>query len=137
MARDCEISQAVKCAQETIFRVACKTRSLKAISLDSGIPYSTLRTYAGENGATAEMPVSAVRKLTDIIPDELLSLLLNDGRQIVKAPEGIDFDELADHMRDWLREKDHAHHADSPGGREIAPCEKEKLSARLAVVRAA
>lgn len=46
----------MKAAQETMFRVACRAKSLKAISLDSAIPYSTLRSYAGHNGDTAEMP---------------------------------------------------------------------------------
>lgn len=128
MAIDCNISHQAKEMQERIFRIAQRNGlTMKAISLDSGIPYSTLRSYAGNNGATVEMPVSALYKLVGVIPDELLSLLLPDGRLIVSAPEEIDHDEVAPAMRDYLRRKDEAHHPDSPGGREIAGCEDAEL----------
>jgi hypothetical protein len=62
MAHDCTISQQTKATQERIFRIALRDGlTLKAISLDSGIPYSTIRSYAGHNGEPAEMPVSALR----------------------------------------------------------------------------
>lgn len=134
MANNCE----AKATQERIFRIVTRDGlTLKAISLDSGIPYNTIRSYAGNNGETTEMPVSALCKLVGVIPDELLSLLLPVGRQIVRAPDSLDHDALAEHLRSWLAEKDRAHHPDSPGGREIAPCEDASLCAGLAVVRAA
>ena len=107
---------------------------MKAISLDSDIPYGTLRTYAGHSGTTAEMPVSALYRLVGVIPDELLSLLLPAGRQIVQAPESVDHDTLADLVRDYLITKDHAHRPDSPGGREISGCEDEALRGKLTAV---
>jgi hypothetical protein len=128
MAHDHEITA----TQELIFRVAMRGGvTLKAISIDAGIPYNTVRSYAGSGCATAEMPVSAVRKLAGVIPDELLSLLLPEGRCIVQVPEYIDHDELADHVREWLAIKDHAHHPDSPAGREISDCEDARLRDKI------
>lgn len=131
MAHDSEITA----TQERIFRIAIRNGlTLKAISLDAGIPYNTLRSYAGSGCATAEMPVSALRKLIGVIPDELLSLLLPDGRQIVQAPEHIDHDALSDHLREWLADKDHAHHPESPAGREISDCEDARLRGKFASI---
>lgn len=105
--------------------------ALKAVSFDSGIPYPTLLTYFPEEGARepATMPVSALFQLLDgnAIPDDLLSLMLPTGRLIVRAPEAIDHDEASAAMRSYLKAKDEAHHPDSPGGRDIVPCEDGKL----------
>lgn len=134
MASDSE----TKATQERIFRIATRGGvTFKAIGLDSGIPYNTIRSYAGHNGETAEMPVSALRKLTGVIPAELLSLLLPEGHQIVRAPESLNHDELEEHLHDWLRRKARAHNADSPDGREISPCEDADLRASFAIVRSA
>lgn len=126
----------IKATQERIFRIAMRNGlTMKAISLDSGIPYNTLRSYAGSGCEVAEMSVSALRKLIGIIPDELLSLLLPEGRQIVQAPESIDHDALSDHLREWLAEKDRSHHPDSPDGREISECEDARLRAKFTVIQ--
>ena len=90
--------------------------------------------YAGHNGDTAEMPVSALRKLVGVIPGELLSLLLPDGFAIVQVPENIDHDEIASACRAYIDAKDRAHHPESPAGREIAPCEDDELRGKFAVV---
>lgn len=119
-----------------MFRVACRTMSLKAIGLDAGIPYSTLRSYAGHNGETAEMPASAVYKLCGVVPNELLSLLLPEGKQVVSIPDGIDHDAISDLCQDYLRAKEAAHHPSSPAGREIAACEDGALSAKAACLKA-
>lgn len=133
MANERDISHCTKSTQERIFRIAQRDGlTLKAISLDSGIPYSTIRSYAGNNGETAEMPVSALYKLTGVIPDELLSLLLPEGRAIVQVPEGVDHDAIAEWMRDYLAAKDQAHRPDSPAGRDIADCEDNVLRVKFA-----
>lgn len=125
----------IKATQERIFRIATRQGlTLKAISLDAEIPYNTLRNYAGHNGETAEMPVSAIGKLVGVIPDELLSLLLPEGRVIVQAPREIDHDEIEDACRDYLETKGRAHHKDSPAGREISDCERAALGVKLATV---
>lgn len=135
MADEHNISHRTKAMQARIFRLACKTDTLKGISLDSGIPYSTLRSYAGHNGEPAEMPISALYKLIGVIPDELLSLLLPDGRHIVQAPGEIDHDEIERVCRDFLATKGEAHHPDSPAGRDIADCERETLDVKVVQLR--
>ena len=125
----------ITATQERIFRIALRNGlTLKAISLDAGIPYNTLRAYAGSGCATAEMPISALGKLVGVISDELLSLLLPEGRVIVQAPEHIDHDELSDRLREWLSQKDHAHHPESECGREIGPGEDTALRGSFAMI---
>jgi hypothetical protein len=125
-----------KAGQERVFRLAQRDHglTLKAISLDSGLGYTTVQSYAkGE----AVMSIAGLFKLVGVIPDELLSLLLPDGRQIVQAPEEIDHDELCERMQDWLLAKAHAHHPESEAGREIGPNEDNLLRGKFARVRAA
>lgn len=111
-------------------------KSLKAISFDSGIPYSTLLSYfPGERDATPHaMPVAALRRLTGHIPAELLSLLLEDDWQIVRVSERVDHDEIAEACRAYLAAKDRSHHPDSPAGRDIADCEDASLRGKLVAV---
>lgn len=135
MADESKISHCTKETQERIFRLALREGlTLKAISLDSGIPYSTLRSYAGNNGETAEMPVSALRKLAGIVPDELLSLLLPDGRAIVQVPDEIDHDEIADAFAGYLKAKNDFHHPESEAGRDIGPNERAALDAKVVML---
>lgn len=112
--------------------------ALKAVAFDSGISYSTLLTYFPQEGGAKPvmLPVSALYALADseAVPLDLLSLVLPAGNLIVKAPEAVDHDEASAAMRDYLRVKDQAHHPDSPGGRDIAPCEDETLRSHLTLV---
>lgn len=134
MARDNE----TLATQERIFRIALRNGlTLKAISLDSGIPYNTVRSYAGSGCEIAEMPVSALRKLVGVVPDELLSLLLPDGRTIVRLPDGVDLDDFEDACRDFLDTKCKAHHENSPAGRELSDCEHEALACKVIPLRSA
>ena len=71
------------------------------------------------------------------LPLDLLSLVLPAGFQIVRAPEDIDHDEFEEAARDYLATKGKAHHPDSPGGREIAPCEEATLDAKVIQLAAA
>ena len=121
-----------------VFRIASDPLrfglTLKRISQESGIPYSTLKTYCE---GKAEMPLSALYKLIGVIPDELLSVLLPDGRVIVAVPEEIDHDEIAPAIRDYLKTKDEFHHPDSEAGREIGPNEDNVLRVKFMKVKAA
>jgi hypothetical protein len=113
---------------------------LKVISMDSGIPYSTLLSYFPDEHAAREpalMPVSAQYQLCGAIPEDILSLLLPDGRRIVRVPEGVNHDEISECLRDYLNEKERAHHPESEAGREIGPNEDNVLRGKFASVRAA
>lgn len=104
--------------------------ALKAIAFDSGIGYSTLLTYfPAEEGKEkpSAIPMAAVRRLVGNIPADLMSLLLPDGWQIVRAPEAIDHDALCEIAEKYLAEKMAAHHPESECGREIGPNEERSL----------
>jgi len=111
--------------------------SLKAISYESGVPYSSLRSYfPGErNAVPAIMPVSVLYQLVGTIQDDLLSLLLPDGRQIVQAPEELDHDALCEVMQEYLAEKAKAHRPESEAGPAIGPGENARLLEKAAPLR--
>jgi hypothetical protein len=111
--------------------------TLKAISFDSGIPYSTLLSYFPNEDGRCEpalMPVSAQYALCGHVPDDILSQLLPEGRRIVRVAEGLDHDEVAELLHDYLQTKERAHHPDSEAGREIGPGEDNVLRAKFARV---
>lgn len=113
--------------------------SLKAASYDSGIGYSTLLTYfTNERDAKpSALTVAGLRLLLDVIPPDLLSLLLPDGWQIVRAPEGLDHDALCQLAQEYVDAKMRAHRNDSPGGVEVVQEEQADLDARVVALRAA
>jgi len=137
MSLEREITHVMRETQERIFRV-CQSRglTLKAISVDSGIPYSTMRSYAGNNGPTAIMGVDALYRLVGVVPDELLSLMLPEGRAIVSVPTDIDHDEIERRCRDYLAVKGRAHRQDSPDGPAISACESIELAGQVVQLRA-
>lgn len=139
MSRDCAITHALKRAQITVFEQAAKLGiTQKVIHYDTGgenggISLSALGQYA--RGETA-MGLPALLKLIDVIPDNLLSLLLPAGRLIVRVPEEIDHDEIEKAARDFLATKGDAHREDSEMGRDIGPNEKKALTAKAVVLKA-
>lgn len=129
------ISARQKRVQQTVFREACRRgNTLKAIALDSGNGYTTVQSWA--NGS-AVMSIAGLFSLVEVIDDDLLSMLLPDGRLIVRVPEEIDHDEFEEGCRDFLAAKGQAHHPNSPAGREIADCEKDVLDRKVVALRAA
>lgn len=141
MRTDNDIVNVLKARQSAMRREMDRRGiAMKAVSFDSGIPYSTLLSYFPEEGGSREpalMPVSAQYLLCGAIPEDILSQLLPEGRRIVRVPEIIDHDEIAEALHDYLHEKERAHHPDSPAGREIAPCEDNILRGKFAKVKAA
>lgn len=133
MSHEDSIVSRQKVEQERVFRLAKRDHglTLKAISLDSGLGYTTIQSYAS---GEAVMSIASLYKLVGVVPDELLSLLLPDGHLIVQAPVEIDHDEIAEAVQDYLLTKERAHHPESPAGRDIAPCEDSTLRAKFAVV---
>lgn len=112
--------------------------ALKAVSFDSGIPYSTLLSYFPQEGANdpAIMSVAAQYALADrdALPADILSLLLPANKLIVTVTDNIDHDEASKAMRDYIDTKEAAHHPASPAGRDIADCEDATLRGKFAVV---
>lgn len=109
----------------------------KVIALDSGVDYTTLLTYfpARADKVPVQIPGSVIFALAGAIPDDILSLLMPTGYLIHQVPEHIDHDVMADLAADYVRAYTGAHQADSPAGREIAPCEDEILSDKAARLR--
>lgn len=133
LSPDDNIASQMKRTQQTVFRQAvARGLTLKCISLDSGLGYTTIQSYArGE----AAMSLPSLYRLIGVIPDDLLSLLLPSGRMIVSVPEDLDHDAIADMAAEYLRTKADAHHVASPAGREIAPCEGAALDGQAARLR--
>lgn len=124
-----------KSVQQTIFREALRRgTTLKAIAFDCGSGYTTVQAWAkGE----AVMSIAGLYSLVGVIDDDLLSMLLPDGRQIVRLPEDLDHDEIETACRDFLAAKGQAHHPESECGREIGPNEKDVLDRKVVALRAA
>lgn len=135
MSHDDKIVNRQKREQARLFRLAQREgMTLKAISMDSGLGYTTIQSYAkGE----AVMSIASLFKLVGVIPDELLSLLLPEGRHVVAAPDDIDHDALCDLAEDYVRCKAQAHRVDSPGGIAIVECEHNDLTSKAVKLRVA
>lgn len=112
--------------------------SLKAIAFDAGMPYSTLLSYfPGERDKEPHtVSGAAMFKLCGVLPADLLSLLLPDGFQVVRVPEGIDHDTIADKASDYLTTKNAAHHPASEAGRDLGPTEQATLDGKVVELRA-
>lgn len=106
--------------------------SLKAVSFDSGIPYATIVSYfPGERDREpATLSAAAIFMLCEAkaLPLDLLSLVLPEGFQIVRAPEEIDHEALCDLASQYIAEKNRAHHPDSEAGCALGPNERVKLT---------
>lgn len=136
MATNPDISRQLD-LQRRVFRVATDPMryglTLKVIAFDSGIPDSTLRTYA--DGTTA-MPLYAFVKLCGVLPDDLLSLLLPEDRALVSLESGGCPDTFARHCIDFASNLAAARHPDSPAGVDLDLTELADLDQRKARVKA-
>ena len=136
MALDDRISLLVLEAQKRIFRLAERNHGLrlKTISLDSGIPYNSIRGYAA--GETV-MAIPALLKLVGVVPDELLSNLLEPVGKCIADSDGDDgdHDTLASNCIDFAAKSARSRHPDSPAGVDIADCEDRELRAARANLR--
>lgn len=128
MACDDRITALVLEAQQRIFRLADRDfgLSLKSISLDSGIPYNSIRGYA--SGHTV-LPVPALLKLVGVVPDALLSHLLDPVERHIAPNDNndSDLDELADAADELAADVRRARHPNSPGGVNIVPIERSGI----------
>lgn len=124
------ITREVLKAQERIFRLAARDHdlTLKAIGLDSGINYETLRSYAGNKDAQAVMPITALCRLVGVIPDDLLSQLVGVvGRELVVDDDDSELDALGDSADEVAAEVRRARSPNSPGGTEIIDIEEARI----------
>lgn len=125
-------------AQERVFRLAARDHglSLQRISLESNIPYNTVRSYAGHNGEQAQMPISALNKLCGVIPDDLLSHLTGPAdRHIVHDDDDHDLDVLGDGADELAAEVRRARSPSSPGGTEITDMEEARIRRKAMQLR--
>ncbi len=115
--------------------------SLKAVAFDSGIPYATIISYfPGERDREpATITGGAIFALCEgeALPADLLSVLLPDGFQIVRVPEAIDHDRIAEMAADYLATKNAAHHPESEAGRDLGPTEQASLTGKLVQLKVA
>lgn len=123
--------------QRRMFRIAQDpTRyglTLKMIAADAALNYKSLVNYAAGD---TEMPLSALDALIGVLPDDLLTLLMPEGRAIVRIPDGIDLDELDAACRAVVATKARAHRSDSPGGPAVVESERVAILQAAAPLRA-
>lgn len=134
MSHDSKIVRATLAAQNRFFRVAERDYglSLKAISLDTGIKYDTLRSWTG--GVT--MPLYAINEFADAgYPDALLSILTAPGsRDVVTPANPGDLHRLAVEASGFTADYTAARAEHSPGGANIVPLERQRLERRARAV---
>lgn len=130
----CDASKIVKQRQLAIRRELDRRGiTLKVVSMDSGVSYSSLASYfpAHPHSDPAQMPTGVLYALCGHVPDDLLSLMLPEGRVIVQVPEDLDHDELCEAMHDYIAEKHKAHHPESECGPAIGPNECKVLRGKF------
>lgn len=135
MALDPRKVESVRRRQREMFAKVLDRRTynmtITEIAERSGLDDSSISNYAG--GVTT-MSLVAIDALVDIIPDELLSMLLPSERIILRKPVGINHEQACQAMTDYVTAKLAAHHPDSECGPAIGPNEDADLRGRLAVV---
>jgi hypothetical protein len=119
-----------------MFRLAERDHglTLKRLSLLSSMSYDTLNEY--RKGAA--IPLHAFVQIAPHMPDELLTLCLEPADKAVVSGGITDgaLDELAEEAADYLAEYTHARSPSSPGGAQIIPMERAKLSEKARKVGA-
>jgi hypothetical protein len=108
--------------------------ALKQVQLDGGWDTpSTVASYFPADPAKepATMSVASLYRLltTKALPADLLSLLLPADFAIVRVPEGVDYDEIAEWAETYTAKKLAAHRADSECQEQIGPNESAELDA--------
>lgn len=117
-------------AQERMLRLAERDYglTLKHLSAETRIPERTLASYR----TGTMMPLSAFSALCGVIPDDLTSLMLPDGKHVGTddcADDG-DLAELAEGSAEFNVEYLHATSPRSEGGKVITPRERHNLKDR-------
>lgn len=112
--------------------------SLTMVSQDSGVPLPSISSYfpANRDADPAMIPGGVIYAIaeTQALPEDLLSQLLPDGVQIVRASEGIDHNAIAARCHEYLAEKTAAHCPESEDGEAIGPTERERLDRKVTAI---
>lgn len=110
--------------------------SIPEIARQAKLQVPTVNAWAQGRNALSLWGLKRLLRVKGLAP--LLSRLFDPEEfALVAVMAGIDHDEIAENFRDYLAEKDRAHHPESPDGRDIAPCEDNVLRGKFARVRAA
>ena len=137
MAHDCTITQQLLQRQQDMFlEAANRGHTQKAIHYATKLSLSVIGQYA--RGETA-LSGPSIMKLQKTLGEQLISMLFDDNLQLVDAPAEMNHDAVVQAAHDYMTAKSAAHHPDSPGGRDIAPCEDAALrekGAKLSAVTA-
>jgi hypothetical protein len=116
--------------QERMFRLAKRDYGLtiRDLEAETKIPATTLRSYT--KGAV--MPITAFAKLCAVIPDELTSLMLPEGKHVGTDRPADDGDvaQLAEESAEFNVEYLHSTSPRSEGGKAITPRELGNLKDR-------
>ena len=133
MCANDRISNRIKSKQSTAFRLAERdyAQKHKDIAEDAGISVNSVGAYA--RGETV-MGLAAFHKLCGVVPNELLSLMLPAGFQVVHTPENLDHDEVMRAIAEYSMLKMDAHRKDSVDGEKISECEDAALRSKIASI---
>lgn len=114
--------------QERMLRLAERDYglTLAVLRAETGIPKETLASWKRD----VAMPAWALVALSRAIPDELVSLMFEPAEKVVSSIETGDevLDELAEEAAEYVAEYTRARSPNSPGGAQIIPRERAKLS---------
>ena len=112
--------------------------SLTQVAQDSGVPLPSISTYfpANRDADPAMIPMAVVFALVDTqaLPEDLLSQLLPDGVQFVRASDEIDHNAIAALCIDYLADLNTARHPESEAGEAIGPKEGERLDSKVTAI---
>lgn len=129
-----DFDKIVRDRQKLIRREIDRRRiAIKSIQLDGGWKEpSTVLSYfpADPDREPSTMSVASLYRLIEgkALPADLLSLLLPDGWQIVRAPENVDHDAISDWAETYNAKKLAAHRKDSECEELIGPKEHDELT---------
>ena len=132
-SRTCEIAQAVEAGQRAMFEAAAREYglTLNVLAAETGISLSTLRCYAPSNRTTpaSAMPIAVMLKLARVIPNHLVSLMLEPGGKAIADAEAdeTDLDDAVIAGLELALKWAKARHPDSSSGIKIDHTEKPGL----------
>lgn len=142
-SRNCEISRAVEVGQRAMFEAARRDHglTLNVLAAETGIPYSSLRSYAPANKdmPASAMPVHVLLKLAAVIPAHLVNLMLDPGGKALTdaEPDEADLDDAVIAGLELAIKWAKARHPRSSSGIAIDHTERPDIERAVAAATAA